>query len=57
MDLKEEFDKEINDSIKRMASICRDCKHITVNKERFVCVKYDLVVYGIILNCNGIERV
>jgi hypothetical protein len=54
---EEEINKQEHEPIKRMSSICRDCKHITVNKERFVCVKYDLVVYGIILNCNGIERV
>lgn len=45
--------------IKRMSSVCKNCKHIDVNDkiDRFWCNKFDMVVMGVILNCpKGFER-
>lgn len=45
-------------TIERMKSICRNCKHISVNQEDryYYCSLYNSVITGIITDCNGFER-
>ena len=55
--LMEETEKQAR--IKRMSSVCKNCKHINFNDKiyRFWCGKFDMVIMGVVLNClNGFER-